>query len=66
LGWLNIIESIRNYIKDYSIDHIDRGKNKVANSLSKKGLASQFEVWIMNIIVGDKIHHIQEFTMPGT
>lgn len=61
-----MIESIRNFRKDYSIDYIDRGKNKVANVPSKKGCASQYEVWMMSISVGNKTHHIQEFIMLGT
>lgn len=65
-GWLNRIEAIWNNRKDYFIDHIDREKNKVADALSKKGLTSQHEVWMMRISMDNKSFQIQKFIMPGT
>lgn len=65
-GWLNRIDSIWKSWKDYFIRHIDRAKNKDADSLSKKGLSSQNEFWKMSISLGDELHHIQDFIPPGT
>lgn len=65
-GWLNRIEALLNNKKDYSLGHIDKEKNKVADALSKKVFSSHHEVWMMGIIVGNKSHHIQEFIMRGT
>lgn len=59
LGWLSRIDSLSKTRKDYSIHHTDRGKNKVADALSKEGLSSPNELWKMCISTGDVRHHIK-------
>lgn len=42
-GWLSRIDSICKSRMEYSIQHIDRAKNSMADALSKKGLSSPNE-----------------------
>jgi len=64
-GWMNRIDSLWRSTKDYTITHVDRSQNSHADELSKKGLQIQTGKWKMNITMGNEMHQIQDFSLPG-
>lgn len=65
-GWMKRIEFFWKTQKDYSIQHVDRSKNREADSLSKKGLSTQWGIWYMDILKGNITYTMEEFLLPGT
>lgn len=65
-GWIDRIEILWNSLQSYTISHVDRSLNSVADNLSKKGLTIDPGIWKLEVQMQDSIYLIEDFSIPGT